>query len=185
MEIKESELEGVYIVEPKIFQDERGFFFESFTERIFNEKTGLDINFIQDNHSKSSKGVLRGLHFQINPKAQSKLVRVIEGEILDVAADIRKGSPNYGKYVSLILSAENKKQLFIPKGFAHGFIVLSEIAEVVYKTDEYYHPESDAGIIFNDSKLDIDWNFAENEIQLSAKDQSLPGLHEAKINFVY
>ena len=185
MEINETELKGVLLIEPKVFEDERGFFFESFNSQVFNEKTGLDIDFVQDNHSKSTKGVLRGLHFQLNPNAQSKLVRTINGEILDVVVDIRKESPNYGKHISIVLSEENKKQLFISKGFAHGFIVLSDIAEILYKTDEYYHPESDSGIIYNDPKLNIDWKLDDKEIILSDKDKKLLKLSETKNNFIF
>ena len=184
MEIKETELKGVYIIQPKIFSDERGFFMESFNSKIFKEKTGLKINFVQDNQSKSTKGVLRGLHFQMNPHGQSKLVRTIKGEILDVAVDIRKDSQNYGKHISIVLSEENKKQLFIPKGFAHGFIVLSDIAEILYKTDEFYHPESESGIIYNDPDLNINWEISQQEIILSKKDKILPKLQASIITFV-
>lgn len=185
MDIKETKLEGVFIVEPKIFKDERGFFFESFNKHIFKEKTGHNIDFIEDNHSKSVKGVLRGLHFQRPPHDQSKLVRAINGEILDVAVDLRKGSTNFGKHIAIILSEENKKQLFIPRGFAHGFIVLSEQAEVVYKTDEYYHPESDSGIIFNDPFLNIGWMLEKSQIKLSEKDKGLLKLSQIENGFKY
>lgn len=183
MEVTETKLKGAFILEPKIFNDKRGFFFESFNVRVFKEKTGLDINFVQDNHSKSVKGTLRGLHFQMNPHAQSKLVRVIKGEILDVAVDIRKDSSTYGDHIATVLSEDNKKQFFIPKGFAHGFIVISEIAEVIYKTDEFYHPKSDSGIIYNDPLLSINWNINEQEIQLSPKDKGLMTLNNIKNNF--
>ena len=183
MNIEETEISGVFIIQPKVFEDDRGFFMESFNSKVFEEKIGLKIKFVQDNQSKSSRGVLRGLHFQKNPHAQSKLVRTIKGELLDVAVDIRKGSPNFGKHISVILSEENKKQLFIPKGFAHGFIVLSETAEILYKTDEYYHPESDAGIIFNDPDLNINWECDQQEIILSEKDKVLPILKAVKNNF--
>jgi dTDP-4-dehydrorhamnose 3,5-epimerase len=179
----ETQLKDTFIIEPTIFEDSRGFFFESFNAKIFKEKTGLDINFIQDNHSKSSKGTLRGLHFQLNPHAQSKLVRVIKGEILDVAVDIRKNSSTYGKHISIILSEKNKKQLFIPKGFAHGFIVMSDIAEVLYKTDDYYYPDLDSGVIYNDPLLNIDWKINKSSIILSEKDKNLPSLGKADNNY--
>ncbi|OAI04626.1 dTDP-4-dehydrorhamnose 3,5-epimerase [Methylomonas methanica] len=159
----------VILFTPKVFGDERGFFFESFNERVFQELTGLSVNFVQDNHSKSQKGVLRGLHYQLPPKAQGKLVRVVQGEVFDVAVDIRKSSPTFGKWVGEILSAENKQQMWIPEGFAHGFLTLSETAEFLYKTTDYYAPEYERCIVWNDADLKIAWPF-DDVPQLSNKD---------------
>jgi len=155
----ETPIQDLYIVEPKVFQDERGFFFESYNKKEF-EKIGLFYNFIQDNHSKSSKGVLRGLHFQTR-NVQAKLVRVIKGSIYDVAVDLRADSPSYGKYFGTILTEENKRMMLIPKGFAHGFLTLSDVAELIYKVDDLYNKEADSGIIWNDPDLAIDWPFKE------------------------
>ncbi|HFP1486199.1 TPA: dTDP-4-dehydrorhamnose 3,5-epimerase, partial [Escherichia coli] len=155
--------------EPKVFGDERGFFMESFNQKVFEEAVGRKVEFVQDNHSKSSKGVLRGLHYQLEPYAQGKLVRCVVGEVFDVAVDIRKSSPTFGKWVGVNLSAENKRQLWIPEGFAHGFLVLSEIAEFVYKTTNYYHPESEGCIKWDDSFLMIDW--PNKPIAISEKDK--------------
>ncbi|EEW0466670.1 TPA: dTDP-4-dehydrorhamnose 3,5-epimerase, partial [Escherichia coli] len=159
----------VLIFEPKVFGDERGFFMESFNQKVFEEAVGRKVEFVQDNHSKSSKGVLRGLHYQLEPYAQGKLVRCVVGEVFDVAVDIRKSSPTFGKWVGVNLSAENKRQLWIPEGFAHGFLVLSEIAEFVYKTTNYYHPESEGCIKWDDSFLMIDW--PNKPIAISEKDK--------------
>jgi dTDP-4-dehydrorhamnose 3,5-epimerase len=159
----------VLLIEPRVFEDTRGFFFESFREDIFRKETSLDISFVQDNHSKSSKGTLRGLHYQLPPHAQGKLVRVIQGEVLDVAVDIRKSSPTCGQYIAEILSSDNKKQLYIPKGFAHGFLTLSDTSEFLYKTSDFYHPESERCIKWNDVTLNINWPKDLN-IQLSLKD---------------
>ena len=147
----------VLLIEPKVFGDERGFFYESFNQRDFNEATGLDVQFVQDNHSKSAKNVLRGLHYQVPPRAQGKLVRVIAGEVFDVAVDIRKSSPTFGKWVGEVLSAENKRQLWIPAGLAHGFLVLSESAEFLYKTTDYYSPQHERCILWNDPDLYVAW----------------------------
>ena len=147
----------VLLLEPKVFGDERGFFFESFNQQRFNQATGLDLQFVQDNHSKSAKNVLRGLHYQLPPKAQGKLVRAVAGEVFDVAVDIRKDSPTFGKWVGQVLSAENKLQMWIPPGFAHGFLVLSESAEFLYKTTDYYAPEYERSIRWDDPKLGISW----------------------------
>lgn len=166
-------IEGVVILEPKIFGDERGYFFESFSEKWFQENV-CNTHFVQDNESKSKHGVLRGLHFQKPPFSQSKLVRVVKGEILDVAVDIRKGSPTVGQYVSAILSEENKKQFFIPRGFAHGFVVLGDEAVFQYKCDNYYAPQAEGAIAYNDPELNIDWQICENDIILSEKDKSNP-----------
>ncbi|MED9499787.1 dTDP-4-dehydrorhamnose 3,5-epimerase RfbC [Escherichia coli] len=170
MNVIKTEIPDVLIFEPKVFGDERGFFFESFNQKVFEEAVGRKVEFVQDNHSKSSKGVLRGLHYQLEPYAQGKLVRCVVGEVFDVAVDIRKSSPTFGKWVGVNLSAENKRQLWIPEGFAHGFLVLSETAEFVYKTTNYYYSESDRGIIWNDPMLKIQWPL-EVEPILSEKDQ--------------
>lgn len=165
-----TEIEDVKIIEPQVFGDTRGFFFESFNQKLFIEKTNQQVVFCQDNHSKSSKGVLRGLHFQRNPFAQGKLVRCISGAVFDVAVDIRLDSPTFGKYVSLILSAENKKQLWIPAGLAHGFLTLEDNTEFVYKTTEYYNPLSEGCIAWNDVQLNINWpQFT--DVKLSDKDK--------------
>lgn len=157
MKVTPLKISDVKLIEPDVFEDERGFFYESFNQQKFNEATSENITFVQDNHSKSSKGVLRGLHYQEAPFAQGKLVRVVAGEVFDVAVDIRKDSQTYGQWVSEILSAENKKQLWIPEGFAHGFLTISEFAEVVYKTSNYYSPEFEKVIPFNDKRFNIDW----------------------------
>ena len=171
----------VLLIEPVIHSDERGYFVETFKQKLLDEALGYKVNFIQDNESKStSKGVLRGLHFQSPPFSQNKLVRVIKGEVLDVAVDIRRNSPTFGKHVSVELSEKNKKQLFVPRGFAHGFIVLSEGAIFAYKVDAYYSAEHEEGIAYNDKDLDIDWRFLEKEIILSKADQNYSGLSDNK-----
>ncbi|EGK2016118.1 dTDP-4-dehydrorhamnose 3,5-epimerase [Escherichia coli] len=169
MNVIKTEIPDVLIFEPKVFGDERGFFMESFNQKVFEEAVGRKVEFVQDNHSKSSKGVLRGLHYQLEPYAQGKLVRCVVGEVFDVAVDIRKSSPTFGKWVGVNLSAENKRQLWISEGFAHGFLVLSEIAEFVYKTTNYYHPESEGCIKWDDSFLMIDW--PNKPIAISEKDK--------------
>ena len=174
MNIKETKLKDCFVIEPEVFRDDRGYFYESFNLDKFNNALGLNINFVQDNDSFSIKGTLRGLHFQIGEHAQAKLVRVLQGKVLDVVVDLRRNSPSFGEYLSLELSEENKKQLFIPRGFAHGFIVLSKNAIFSYKCDNYYHKDSERGIIFNDKTLNIDWNYPENKIILSEKDRQLP-----------
>lgn len=174
----------VVIIEPKVFGDHRGYFFESFNQKEFEENIG-EINFIQDNESKSSFGVLRGLHFQKPPYTQAKLVRCIKGRVLDVAVDIRKKSPTYGKHVIVELSEENKRQLFVPRGFAHGFVVVSDEAIFSYKVDNWYAPKYDAGIIWNDPKLNIDWKINPEDVMLSSKDQQLPTFKELVTPFVY
>lgn len=175
----------VVLVEPAVHGDDRGYFVETFHQGRFEEAIGHHVNFIQDNESKSSKGVLRGLHFQLPPFAQSKLVRVIQGEVLDVAVDIRKGSPTYGQYVSAILNETNKHQLFVPRGFAHGFVVLSEIAVFAYKVDNYYSPECDRGLAFDDIGINIDWGIDESLLKLSDKDLKQPALDQLKESFDY
>jgi dTDP-4-dehydrorhamnose 3,5-epimerase len=169
MKVTPLSIPDVLLIEPRVFEDARGFFFESFREDVFRKETSLNVSFLQDNHSKSSRGVLRGLHYQMPPHAQAKLVRVIEGEVLDIAVDIRESSPTYGQYISEILSSDNKKQLYIPEGFAHGFLTLSKTSEFLYKTTDYYHPESERCILWNDPTLNIQWPQYLN-IELSAKD---------------
>ena len=171
MTIVKTEINGVFIVEPRVFGDSRGYFFESFNQRDFSQQTGVNVTFVQDNESCSHYGVVRGLHFQLPPYAQSKLVRVVEGCVLDVAVDIRRGSPTYGHHVAVELSAENKRQFFLPKGFAHGFAVLSETAIFQYKCDDYYHPEAEGAIAWDDPTLAIDWKVAPADVLLSEKDR--------------
>lgn len=183
MEIIKTDIEGVFIIEPKVFGDSRGYFFESFNAREFREKTGLEVNFVQDNESRSRYGVLRGLHFQNPPYAQSKLVRCVRGSVLDVAVDLRKGSRSYGRYVSCELSGENHRQIFIPKGFAHGFAVLSEDAVFQYKCDEFYHPEAESAIAWNDPEIGIEWPVSPAEAVLSDKDRNHPFLKEFETPF--
>ncbi|NUY80128.1 dTDP-4-dehydrorhamnose 3,5-epimerase [Flavobacterium sp. MAH-1] len=175
-----TKLEGCFILEPTIIGDERGSFMESFNERTFAQGTGQPTHFVQDNQSVSSRGVLRGLHYQVGEFAQAKLVRVLKGEVLDVAVDIRPKSPTYGQHVSLLLSGDNQKQFFIPRGFAHGFLVLSESAVFFYKCDNFYSKESEGGIIYNDPELAIDWNFPESEMTISEKDTHLPTFNQAR-----
>ena len=177
MNVIKTKIDGLVIIEPKLFVDERGYFFESFNQRDFTSAVG-NVTFVQDNESKSSYGVLRGLHFQLPPYSHSKLVRVIEGKVLDVAVDLRKSSPTYGHYVSVELTADNHRQFFIPKGFAHGFIVLSQQAVFQYKCDEFYHPEAEGAIAWNDPTINIDWQISAEDIILSAKDKSHPMLHD-------
>lgn len=172
-------LAGCLIIEPKVIFDERGYFMESFNQKSFSQIVGQEINFVQDNQSFSSKGVLRGLHYQTGAHAQAKLVRVLSGEVLDVAVDIRPDSPTFGQYVAVVLSAENKKQLFIPRGFAHGFLVLSETATFFYKCDNFYNKESEGGIIYNDPTIGIDWQMDFENLIISEKDQYLPNLENA------
>jgi dTDP-4-dehydrorhamnose 3,5-epimerase len=184
MKLIKTDIPEVLIIEPAVFGDARGYFLESYNKKAFEENIG-SVNFVQDNESKSSKGVVRGLHFQKPPFTQAKLVRCIEGVVLDVAVDIRRGSPTYGKHVAVKLTGENKKQLFVPRGFAHGFAVLSETAVFAYKVDNTYAPEYDGGIIWNDTDLQIDWNLSENEIKLSDKDAKLPTLASLNNPFIY
>jgi dTDP-4-dehydrorhamnose 3,5-epimerase len=184
MAFTETGIPGLLIYEPKVFEDNRGYFFESYNEKVFKEH-GIDFHWVQDNQSSSQYGVIRGLHYQLPPFAQSKLVRVLRGKILDVTVDIRKGSPTFGKNYSTVLSAKNKKQLYIPKGFAHGFVVLSKKAEVFYKCDILYNKESEAGIIYNDAELSIDWKIPEKDFVISEKDTELPGFAQCRNSFVY
>ena len=174
--------EDLYLLEPQVFGDERGFFMESFNAKVFKD-LGLDFNFIQDNQSLSKEGVVRGLHFQNWPHAQTKLVRVLSGAILDVVVDLRRDQPTFGKHFSVELSAEKKQQIYVPKGFAHGFSVLSESAEILYKCDVGYHPGSQGGVLYNDPSLGIDWRVPESKILLSEKDKVNPVLAEANLKF--
>ncbi|MBD3768484.1 MAG: dTDP-4-dehydrorhamnose 3,5-epimerase [Gammaproteobacteria bacterium] len=176
MEFVKQSIVDLVLIKPKVHGDHRGYFVETFRQDKFEEAVGYKVNFCQDNESKSSKGVLRGLHFQLPPFAQSKLVRVIEGEVLDVAVDIRQGSPTFGQHVAVRLTGENKHQLFIPRGFAHGFVVLSESAIFSYKVDNYYSPECDRGLAFNDPALGIEWGLPLDQLKLSEKDLKQPGL---------
>ncbi|MEL7036937.1 MAG: dTDP-4-dehydrorhamnose 3,5-epimerase [Cyanobacteria bacterium J06592_8] len=170
MNVLPTSIPDVLILEPKVFGDERGFFFESFNQKVFTDKTGVTAEFVQDNHSRSRQGVLRGLHYQIE-QVQGKLLRVVEGEIFDVAVDIRKGSPTFGQWVGSVISAENKRQFWVPPQFAHGFLVLSDVAEVLYKTTDYYSPQHERSILWNDPDLGIEWPLNGIEPILSAKDQ--------------
>ncbi|WP_338501424.1 dTDP-4-dehydrorhamnose 3,5-epimerase [Erwinia aphidicola] len=172
MNVIKTDIPDVLIFEPKVFGDERGFFFESFSQKVFEEAVGRKVEFVQDNHSKSSKGVLRGLHYQLAPHAQGKLVRCVAGEVFDVAVDVRPESPTYGKWVGVNLSAENKRQMWIPEGFAHGFLVLSEMAEFLYKTTNYYNPNSERSIAYNHSELKVKWPMEESSLILSEKDRN-------------
>jgi dTDP-4-dehydrorhamnose 3,5-epimerase len=172
MKATQTRIPDVWVIEPRVFGDERGFFFESFNEKAFNEATGNTLAFVQDNHSKSTKGVLRGLHYQLPPKAQGKLVRVVQGEVFDVAVDVRKDSPTFGQWIAEILSAENKKQLWIPPGFVHGFLTLSETAEFLYKTTDYYAPEFERSIKWDDPTLAIDWPLNGLVPTVAAKDKA-------------
>ena len=182
MKVVKTEFEGLFIIEPRVFEDERGYFYESYN-RLKLKEHGIDIEFVQDNQSKSGHEVTRGLHYQLNPKAQTKFVRVLQGSIWDVTVDLRKKSSTFGKWFGIELSAENKKQLFIPKGFAHGFSVLSEEAVVFYKCDEFYSPELERGIMYNDPFLNIDWKIPASKVILSAKDTKHPLFNFADNNF--
>lgn len=175
---------GLMIYEPKIFNDSRGYFFESYNAKTFEEE-GITIQFVQDNQAKSSYGVIRGLHYQLNPFAQTKLIRVLSGSILDIVVDIRKGSPTYGKVFKLELSSENNKQLLIPQGFAHGYGVISETAEVLYKCDRFYNKQAEAGILYNDPELHIDWEIPAGKAIISEKDMVYPSFTDCKNNFVF
>lgn len=179
MKVSAGKLNGILIIEPKVFGDSRGFFLESYNAAKFAE-IGIDLNFVQDNHSRSGQGVVRGLHYQINP-GQDKLVRVIKGEVLDVVVDIRRNSPTFGQWESFVLSEDNKKQIFVPKGFAHGFCVLSEIADFSYKCSEYYSPEDERGIIWNDPEVGVEWPV--KDPVLSDRDLKLPLLKDTEPDF--
>lgn len=177
----ETKLKGCFVLEPMVFVDERGYFMESFNEERFNSAIDDKVDFIQDNQSFSSKGVIRALHYQVGQYAQAKLVRVLSGNVLDIAVDLRRDSPTFGEHFSIELSSKNKKQLFIPRGFAHGFVVLSETAEFFYKCDNYYNKESEGGIIFNDPTLNIDWKLPQEQLLVSEKDKVLPTLENARL----
>ena len=174
MKFIKQKISDVIVVEPQVHGDSRGYFVETFRQDLFEKALGYSVDFVQDNESKSSKGVLRGLHFQLAPHAQSKLVRVIEGCVLDVAVDIRAGSSTFGQHVAVELSADNKRQMFVPRGFAHGFVVLSDTATFAYKVDNYYSPECDRGLAFDDPELNIDWQLPKEQLQLSVKDTQQP-----------
>ncbi|WP_062055048.1 dTDP-4-dehydrorhamnose 3,5-epimerase [Aquimarina longa] len=184
MEIQSTFIEGCFIIKPKIFNDDRGSFFETFNKEQFEKASGVKVNFVQDNQSISKKGALRGLHFQTGIYAQAKLVRVIKGEVLDVAVDLRPNSKTYLKHYSIVLNDQNNFQLFIPRGFAHGFVTLSESTIFGYKCDNYYHQPSESGIIYNDPELAIDWEIDFSEIQLSDKDRELPPFKDLDIQHV-
>lgn len=181
MKFIRTEIPDVVIIEPTVHGDERGYFIETFRQDKLEVFLGFKVNFCQDNESRSSKGVLRGLHYQLAPAAQTKLVRVISGRVLDVAVDIRKGSPTFGKYVAVELSGENKRQIFVPRGFAHGFVVLEDDTVFAYKVDNYYSPENDRGIAFDDDALGIDWFLNRSELKLSDKDTKQPLVEDAEI----
>ena len=185
MEVIKTTIKDVLIIEPKVFGDERGYFFESFNAKEFLEKTGLNINFVQDNESLSRYGVLRGLHFQLPPYTQSKLVRVVKGRVLDVVVDIRKGSPTYGQYEMCELTEENHRQFFVPKGMAHGFSVLSKLAVFQYKCDDFYHPEAEGAIAWNDADVAIPWPIPSEDVILSEKDRHHPCLKDFDSPFLY
>ncbi len=176
----ETKLKGCFILEPKIINDERGYFMESFNAKTFQEGIGQNVTFVQDNQSFSTRGVLRGLHYQCGEHAQAKLVRVLQGEVLDVAVDLRPESETFGQYEAVLLSSENQKQFFVPRGFAHGFLVLSETATFFYKCDNFYNKESEGGLIYNDETLNINWDFPSQDLIISEKDQVLPNLQNAK-----
>jgi dTDP-4-dehydrorhamnose 3,5-epimerase len=178
MVAKETKLKGCFILEPKVFRDQRGYFIESFNKEIFKRLTGISSNFVQDNESNSSKGVLRGLHFQRGEYAQAKLVRVVRGSVMDVAVDIRPNSETFGQHVSALLSGKNKKQLYIPKGFAHGFVVLEDNTIFSYKCDNYYNKNAESGIVYNDLHLQIDWRLSAEDLILSDKDLKLPSFKD-------
>jgi dTDP-4-dehydrorhamnose 3,5-epimerase len=180
MNVTRTAIPDVLILEPRVFGDDRGVFFESFNEKTFHDATGLDVHFVQDNHSQSAKGVLRGLHYQLPPSAQGKLVRVVAGEVFDLTVDIRKGSPTFGQWVGEVLTAENKKQLWIPEGFAHAFLVLSDTAEFLYKTTNYYSPECERSILWDDKDLNIDWPLDAPPI-LSEKDKQANMFKDAEV----
>ncbi|MBL0355726.1 MAG: dTDP-4-dehydrorhamnose 3,5-epimerase [Chitinophagaceae bacterium] len=184
MPFTKTQIPDLLVFEPKVFEDSRGYFFESYNENIFLAE-GVNIKFVQDNQAKSSYGVIRGLHYQLAPHAQTKLVRVLSGAILDVAVDIRKGSPTYGEVFTLELSAANKKQLLVPKGFAHGYSVISETAEVMYKCDKFYNKQSEGGIAYNDPALNIDWQIIAGKEVISEKDMVHPGIDACINNFVF
>ena len=180
MHFKETKLQGCFVVEPKIILDERGYFMESFNEKIFQKGIGENVHFVQDNQSFSSQGVLRGLHYQTGEYAQAKLVRVLQGEVLDIAVDIRPNSQTFGQYEAVVLTADNQTQFYIPRGFAHGFLVLSQTATFFYKCDNFYNKESEGGLMYNDKTINIDWQFPFEKMLISEKDKNLPNLENCK-----
>lgn len=181
MNFIETKLSGCFIIEPKIFNDERSYFLESYKKNSFYNAIGMNIDFVQDNQSYSTYGVIRALHYQVGSYAQAKLVRALQGTVLDVAVDLRKDSPTFGEHIAIELSCENKKQLFIPRGFGHGFAVLSDTAEFFYKCDNYYNKEAEGGIVFNDQTLNIEWKLAPDKVKVSEKDLYLPTLEYARL----
>ncbi|MBC3845744.1 dTDP-4-dehydrorhamnose 3,5-epimerase [Winogradskyella echinorum] len=181
MVVKETKLKGCFILQPQVFKDKRGYFIESHNQKAFNDALGLEIDFVQDNESQSSKGVLRGLHYQVGDYAQAKLVRVIKGKVLDVVVDLRPKSPTFGEHLSVELSDKNKTQIFIPRGFAHGFLVLEDETIFSYKCDNFYNKEAETGIIYNDEDLGIDWKLSKNELIISNKDLVLPSFKSFKL----
>tara|TARA_R110002126_G_scaffold271501_2_gene415390 strand:- start:347 stop:892 length:546 start_codon:yes stop_codon:yes gene_type:complete len=181
MNFIETKLKGCFIIEPALFADDRGYFFESFNEERFNNGIGTNVDFVQDNQSFSQHGVIRAIHYQLGENAQAKLVRVLHGKVIDVAVDLRKDSETFGQHIAVELSGENKKQLFIPRGFGHGFSVLSDTAEFFYKCDNFYNKEAEGGVIYNDAILDIDWRVSKEQIRVSEKDLFLPNLKEARL----
>lgn len=183
MKVIDTEISDLLILEPEVFGDDRGYFFESYNKMTLDSLIGREYTFIQDNESKSTYGVIRGLHYQVAPFSQTKLVRVLQGKVYDVAVDLRKNSPTFGNWVGIELSDENKRQLLIPKGFAHGFSVMSENVIFAYKCDEYYHPEAEAGIAYNDPSLNIDWKVRAEDIKISQKDKLLPSFEKSNMNF--
>ena len=178
MKVTETHLKGCFIIEPQVFVDERGYFFESFHKEKFQQLTNIEVDFLQDNEAFSNRGVVRGLHFQKGQHAQAKLIRVVKGKVLDIAVDLRSGSKTFGKHFSIILSEENRKQLFVPRGFAHGYAVLEDNTVFFYKCDNYYNKESESGVIYNDKELDIDWLLNKEEIVLAEKDKELKVFQE-------
>jgi len=176
MKVEETFLKGCYVITPKVIYDDRGGFFESFNQKEFEKHTGLSVNFVQDNQSISKKGVLRGLHFQKDEHAQAKLLRVVKGKVLDVCVDLRENSDTFGKHFSIVLDGNNNKQLFVPRGFAHGFLALEDQTFLSYKCDNFYYQEAERGLLYNDTDLNIDWNFPEDQLILSQKDKVLPTL---------
>ena len=180
MTFTETKLKGCFILEPKIIKDERGYFIESFNEKTFQEGIGQNVTFVQDNQSFSTRGVLRGLHYQCGEHAQAKLVRVLQGEVLDVAVDLRPESETFGQYEAVLLSSDNQKQFFVPRGFAHGFLVLSETATFFYKCDNFYNKESEGGFMYNDETVNIDWSFPLDKLIISEKDAILPNIENAR-----
>lgn len=181
MNFVETKLKGCFIIEPQLFEDERGYFFESFNEQKFASAVGSAVNFVQDNQSFSTKGVIRAIHYQIGEHSQAKLVRVLQGRVLDVAVDLRRESPTFGEHISLEISDENKRQLYIPRGFGHGFSVLSETAQFFYKCDNFYNKDAEGGIVYKDPFLKIDWKIPDEEIRVSDKDLALPNFEKAKL----